>query len=131
MAFSYVIDQKLGRTTVTGEGDSNYDEVADVVRRLVSDPDYDPTSPMLVDCRTLTYLATYEEALRYRDLLAGLKDKFRGPIAVVVTGTARYGVTRIVSTLLDLAGVNLFAFQTLDAAERWLEAPDATDVHGG
>jgi hypothetical protein len=130
MPFSYVIDQAHGRTIVTGTGESSYDEIRDLVDRLIHDPDYEPTAPMLVDCRTLEYLASYEDALRYRDLLAGLKERFRGPIAVVVTGTARYGVTRIVSTLLDLAGVNLFAFQTIEAAERWLEAPDATDVHG-
>ena len=130
MAFSYVIDKTLGRTLVTGEGTTSYDEIAALVDRLIHDPDYEPTAPLLADCRTLDYLATYDEALRYRDLLAGLKDNFRGPIAVVVTGTARFGVTRIVSTLLDLAGVNLFAFQSLEAAERWLEAPDATDLHG-
>jgi hypothetical protein len=130
MPFSYVIDKTQGRTVVTGEGDTSFDEVRELTNRLVNDPAYEPTAPMLVDCRNLTYLATYDEALRYRDLIAGLKEQFRGPIAVVVTGLARYGVTRIVSTLLDLAGVNLFAFQTLEAAERWLEAPDATDVHG-
>jgi hypothetical protein len=130
MAFSYVIDPGTRRTVATGTGDSNYDEVRDIVVRLVADPAYDPTAPLLVDCRTLDYLASYEDALRYRDLLAGLKDKFRGPIAVVVTGTARYGVTRIVASLLDLAGVHMSAFQTIEAAESWLEAPDAADAPG-
>jgi hypothetical protein len=129
MAFSYVIDPGTRRAIATGSGDSSYEEVRDLVERLVADPAYDPTAPLLVDCRTLEYLASYEDALRYRDLLAGLKDKFRGPIAVVVTGTARYGVTRIVASLLDLAGVHMSAFQTLDAAESWLAAPDAADAH--
>ncbi len=129
--FAYEIDPVTKRTLVTGEGASSYEEIKAFIERMIADPNYDPAAPILADCRKLEYLASYDDALRYRDLLAGLKDKFRGPIAVVVTGTARYGVTRIVSTLLDLAGVNLFAFQTLDAAERWLEAPDAPDLHGG
>jgi hypothetical protein len=128
--FRYAIDHALRRTIVTGEGDSSYDEVKDMVEQVTSDPDYDPAGPLLVDCRGLTYLASYEDALRYRDLLVGLKSKFRGPIAVVVTGAARYGVTRIVSSLLDLADIHLSAFQNLEAAERWLEAPDAHDRHG-
>jgi hypothetical protein len=130
MPFSYAIDSAQGRTVVRGEGASSYEEIRAFIERLIQDPAYVATAPILVDCRGLEYLASYDDALRYRDLLVGLRDHFRGPIAVVVTGTARYGVTRIVSTLLDLAGVNLFAFQTLDAAERWLEAPDATDVPG-
>lgn len=130
MPFSYVVDPDRRRTVVTGGGESSYDEVRAFVERLVADPAYDPAGALLVDCRTLEYLASYEDALRYRDLLVGLKAKFRGPIAVVVAGTARYGVTRIVASLLDLAGVHMSAFQSLDAAERWLEAPDASDLHG-
>jgi hypothetical protein len=44
---------------------------------------------------------------------------------VVVQGTARYGVSRMIASLLDLVGVRMEAFLSLPEAETWLAAHGA------
>ena len=46
--------------------------------------------------------------------------------AVVVQGTARYGVSRMIASLLDLVGVRMEAFLSLPEAETWLDSHEVT-----
>ncbi|MEP7028039.1 MAG: hypothetical protein ABI960_05545 [Candidatus Eisenbacteria bacterium] len=122
MPYDYKIDPGARRVFVRAFGPSTFDEARRSAQTLIVDARYQPTFAILVDGRELEYLASYEDALQFRDMFGLLKESFRGPIAVVVQGTARYGVSRMVATLADLAGVRMEAFLTVADAEAWLIA---------
>jgi hypothetical protein len=126
MPYDVSIDAAARRVHVRAFGPSSYDEAKESIDRLVVDATYEPTFSMLFDGRELDYIASYEDAIHFRDLFQRLKDKFRGPIAVVVQGTARYGVSRMIASLLDLVGVKMEAFLSLPEAETWLDSHEVT-----
>ena len=126
MPYDVTIDAAARRVHVRAFGPSSYDEAKDSIDRLVVDPAFEPTFSLLFDGREMEYLASYEDALRFRDLFQRMKEKFRGPMAIVVQGTARYGVSRMIASLLDLVGVKMEAFLSLPEAETWLDSHEAT-----
>ena len=126
MPYDVTIDAAARRVHVRAFGPSSYDEAKDSIDRLVVDPAFEPTFSLLFDGREMEYLASYEDALRFRDLFQLMKDKFRGPMAIVVQGTARYGVSRMIASLLDLVGVKMEAFLSLPEAETWLDSHEAS-----
>ena len=126
MPYDVTIDAAARRVHVRAYGASSYDEAKDSIDRLVVDPAFEPTFSLLFDGREMEYLASYEDALRFRDLFQRMKEKFRGPMAIVVQGTARYGVSRMIASLLDLVGVKMEAFLSLPEAETWLDSHEAS-----
>ena len=120
MPYEYAIDPAAHRVDVRGFGASSFEEARVKTEELTKDPAFDPSFAILFDGRELEYLATYEDALKFRDLFGRLRETFRGPIAIVVQGTARYGVSRMIATLADLVGVRMEAFLALPDAEAWL-----------
>ena len=126
MPYDVTIDAAARRVHVRAFGPSSYDEAKDSIDRLVVDPAFEPTFSLLFDGREMEYLASYEDALKFRDLFQRMKDKFRGPMAIVVQGTARYGVSRMIASLLDLVGVKMEAFLSLPEAETWLDSHEAS-----
>ena len=126
MPYDVTIDAAARRVHVRAFGPSSYDEAKDSIDRLVVDPTFEPTFSLLFDGREMEYLASYEDALRFRDLFQLMKDKFRGPMAIVVQGTARYGVSRMIASLLDLVGVKMEAFLSLPEAETWLDSHETS-----
>jgi len=126
MPYDVTIDAAARRVHVRAFGPSSYDEAKVSIDRLVVDPAFEPTFSLLFDGREMEYLASYEDALRFRDLFQRMKDKFRGPMAIVVQGTARYGVSRMIASLLDLVGVKMEAFLSLPEAETWLDSHETS-----
>ena len=124
MPYEYKIDVAARRTTVRAFGPSSFDEARRTAEALIAEPGYDPMFAILVDGRELEYIASYQDALQFRDMFELLRASFRGPIAVVVHGTARYGVSRMIATMADLVGVHMEAFRTIPDAETWLLEQD-------
>ena len=120
MPYEYTIDPAARRVLIRAFGASNYGEARRTADALIAEPLYDPAFAILMDGRELEYLASYEDALKFRDMFSLLKASFRGPIAVVVQGTARYGVSRMIATMADLVGVRMEAFLSIADAEVWL-----------
>ena len=120
MPYEHDIDPVARRATVRAYGPSSFDEGRRATEALIAEPGYDPTFEILFDGRELVYLASYQDALQFRDLFALLRASFRGPIALVVQGTARYGMSRMIATMADLVGVRMEAFRTIPDAEVWL-----------
>ena len=55
------------------------------------------------------------------DLLVGLRDRLAGPVAIVATPGAMFGVARQVALHAELADrVTIHVFDSLDAARRWM-----------
>lgn len=126
MPYEVRIDAPARRVHVRGYGASSFGEALRSIEALIADPAFEPTFSILFDGRELEYLASYEDALQFRDTFQRLKASFRGPLAVVVQGTARYGVSRMIASLLDLVGVRMEAFLSLPEAETWLAAHGAS-----
>ena len=126
MPYDVSIDAAARRVHVRAVGPTTFEEARATMNRLVADPGFEPTYSILFDGREMEYLATYEDAIQFRDLFQKMKEKFRGPIAVVVQGTARYGVSRMIASLLDLVGVRMEAFLSLPEAETWLDSHGVT-----
>ena len=122
MPYDVSIDAAARRVHVHASGPSSFEEAKATMDTLVADPAFQPTFSILFDGREMEYLATYEDAIQFRDTFQRMKEKFRGPIAVVVQGTARYGVSRMIASLLDLVGVRMEAFLSLPEAETWLDS---------
>jgi hypothetical protein len=120
MPYEYTIDPVARRVHVRGFGASSFEEARLKTEELAGNPAYDPSFAILFDGRELEYLASYEDALQFRDMFGRLRASFRGPLAIVVQGTARYGVSRMIATLADLVGVRMEAFLAMPDAEAWL-----------
>ncbi|MCI0656908.1 MAG: hypothetical protein L0170_07540 [Acidobacteria bacterium] len=108
------------RVRVLGSGPSHYEETAEAIRGLAADPRYLRGYGMIVDTRNLDYVPSLEDARRLAELFRGLKSTVEGGIAVVVEGTARYGVAQMIATLLENRGVTMAAFRDPASAEAWL-----------
>ena len=108
------------RVRVLGYGKSHYEETEEAIRDLAADPRYLRGYGMLVDTRNLDYVPSLEDARRFAELFRGLKSTVEGGIALVVEGTARYGVAQMIATLLENRGVTMAAFRDPTAAEAWL-----------
>ena|SRR5215471_17791556 len=122
------------RVRVLGIGASRYEETEAEIRGLAVDARFRPGHGILVDTRGLDYVPSLEDARRFAELFREMKDAFSGGIAVVVDGTARFGVARMIATLLEMRGVSMGAFQEPAAAEAWLaemHSDDAREKTGG
>lgn len=129
MPYVYSIDTESRVVTVTGEGAADFASTAAMVRVLVSDPAFRPEYGILCSVRDLVFVPSLEDARGFGLLFLELRAFFRGRIAVVVQGAARYGVARMISTLVELRGVEMAAFTDPAGARRWLdELPPRTDA---
>jgi hypothetical protein len=126
MPYDIRIHPEIRRIVVRAYGPSSFEEARVSADALIVDPLFDPTYAILVDGRELEYLASYHEAIMFRDMFDRMKTSFRGPIAVVVQGTARYGVSRMIAMMADLVGVRMEAFLALPEAEEWLAGQAAS-----
>jgi hypothetical protein len=126
MPYETTIDPAKHRILVRAFGPSNFEEALAEAEALISDPRFDSSYAILVDGRELEYLASYQDALKFRDMFGRLRASFRGPIAVVVQGMARYGVSRMIAMMADLVGVRMEAFMALPEAEEWLAGQTRT-----
>ena len=120
MSYEIQFEPWAERVRVLGSGLSHYEETAEAIRDLAADPRYLRGYGVILDARDLDYVPSLEDAKRYAELFRGLRSSFQGGIAVVVEGTARYGVAQMIATLLENRGVTMAAFRDPAAAEAWL-----------
>jgi hypothetical protein len=122
MPIDYSIDAPSRCATVIGTGTTSYDEAEATALRMTSDPRYRPEFAILFDGTGLDNTASFEDALRYRDLFGRLRQHYQGPIAVVVSGSGvNYGVGRMIASLTQLVGVRMEVFHDTAAARAWIE----------
>jgi Ni,Fe-hydrogenase I small subunit len=122
MPYRYTIDSDARLVTVVGEGLADLGVTGTFMRTLLADREYRPDLDLLVDARTLDYTPTLHEAQEIRTMLHDVRESYRGRIAVVVDGTVRFGMARMVSTLVEPSGIRMEAFRDLATARAWLSA---------
>jgi hypothetical protein len=120
MPYRYTIDSDARLITVVGEGLADLAATEALMRSVAADLAHHPDFDALVDARALDYMPTFREAQEIRSMLQGLRDSYRGRVAVVVEGAVRFGVTRMVSQLLEANGIRMEAFRDLESARAWL-----------
>lgn len=120
MPYRILLEPWAERARVLGMGHSHYEETETEIRGLAGDARFRPGWGVLVDTRELDYVPSLEDARRFAELFRELKEHFTGCIAVVVEGTARFGVAQMLAMLLENRGVQMGAFKDAQAAESWL-----------
>ena len=121
MSYTWTIDPHRGRATVIGTGAPTIVETEAAVLQLAHDPAFRPGYGVLLDVRDMTYIPSWADAQAYQRLFTGLRTTYTGGIALVVRGTAPYGVARMLSVMFGFIGVQLGAFTELGEATAWLD----------
>ena len=121
MSYTWTIDPQRGRATVVGTGAPTVVETEAAVLRLARDDAFRPGFGVLLDLRDMTYIPSWTDAQAYQRLFAGLRTTYSGGIALVVRGTAPYGVARMLSVMFGFIGVQLGAFTEPGEAVAWLD----------
>ena len=121
MSYRWTIDPRRGRATVVGTGAPTIIETEAAVLQLARDPGFRPGYGVLLDVRDMSYIPSWADAQAYQRLFAGLRKTYTGGLAVVVSGTAPYGVARMMSVMFGFIGVQLGAFTELGEATAWLD----------
>lgn len=127
MAYDVSIDRAARRVTIRGHGPSDLDEALAQMRSLAVDPLYAPDFSLLIDANDLGYTPSFADTLRLRDAFEELRASYRGPIAIVLEDTLRYGVTRTLAGMTALFGLRLQAFRDLSSARAWLAEEDPAE----
>jgi hypothetical protein len=121
MSYTWTIDARRGRATVVGTGAPTMSETEAAVLHLARDPGFRPGYGVLLDVRDMSYIPSWADAQAYQRLFAGLRATYTGGLALVVSGTAPYGVARMMSVMFGFIGVQLGAFTELGEATAWLD----------
>jgi hypothetical protein len=120
MAIAYTIsgDERLIRATATGI--IRADDLHELIRSLLADPDLVPGLRALYDSRLaepdITVMQLAEVASEAKTLL----DRGLGRIALLAGSTATYRVEKTFTILARALGIEVDAFRELAAAEAWL-----------
>ena len=123
MPYPFFIDARARLVRVQATGTSNVADTLEAISNLAQTPGYEPDFGILVDARAHQYVASFSDLLRMRDDFERLRDRFRGPIAIVLADPLRYGVTRSLAGMTEAFGLRLRAFRDMDAASAWLADP--------
>ena len=123
MPYEIAIDPAARIVRVLATGPSDVVETREAMERVASAPGYEPDFGILADARTHQYVASFPDLLQLRDAFEQMRERFQGPIAVVLGDPLRYGATRGLAGMTDLFGIRLRAFREMDAASAWLADP--------
>ena len=94
------------------------------VERLLADPDYAPTLPVLFDATQVTALELSGAGVREASaVVREWPDHPVAKVALVVSGPAAYGMARMYSLLRD---VEVSVFEDRALALAWLTVPSST-----
>ena len=127
MNITYSIDKILRIVSLTYTGNPDFDEWADTMRAVFSDPSFEPGFSIIMDRR----LVTSAPETNYIEKIAAFTKAH--PIelgkcrtAVVVSGAASYGMGRMSQALLDDTE-NIQIFTDIEEAKGWLSPQDSNE----
>ena len=121
MPITYTISRKERLITAHPTGFIRADDLHQLIRALLADPDFVPGLRGLYDSREaepdITVLQLAEVANEVRELL----NRGLGRIALVAQSQATYRVEKTFSVLARAIGIDVDVFREIEAAEAWLE----------
>jgi hypothetical protein len=130
MPISYRIDPLRGLVFTTASGVLTDDDILDLKRRLIGDPDFRPGLRELSDVRAVSDLQVSSEGVQrmiaHDEAQAGVLDGHR--LAIVASTDATFGMARMYQmfTEANLPGVRVF--RDYDAAARGLHVSSEPDA---
>jgi hypothetical protein len=130
VSIEYRIDKDVRLEVATFLGRVEDPQMLDYVRRLVADPDHDPTMDTLVDLRGVEEVEVTTEGVRaLSDLVSQMGRRLRrsradrpARVALLADRPVTYGVSRMYETFREAAGApyEIRVFRDLDAARAWV-----------
>jgi hypothetical protein len=126
----YKIDKDLGLLVIKYEGKTTIAQIAEMLARIIKDPDYSRGLNILSDLRELTSSYTYEQ-------MHSVVDGFPDPgelvsttkSAVVVSKEVTYGMGRIWASITeDRTVATAQVFRNMDDALKWLGLPPDVEI---
>jgi hypothetical protein len=122
MPVEYVLDHARRRLTIVGRDPVGESDVVEWLGRQAADGAW--ACGTLVDLRLVAWNPTTEEIRRIlrRIVTLSVMHGPRGPVAVVATQPALFGMAHMYSALSEQA---VEAFYELSEAEHWLDAQQA------
>jgi hypothetical protein len=106
--------------TLAFDGEYTLLEIADAARAGIAAGGGGPVR-LIVDATGTARLPDATGVRQRIDLLVGLRARLAGPVAIVATPGAMFGIARQVALQAELADrVTIHVFDSLDAARRWM-----------
>lgn len=120
MPYKITVDTERRMAIVVGSAPNDLASSLAAMEELASRPDYGAGFGMLCDFRENDYTPGLADS---RELAEAHVARFSGhPMAVVVKGLLHYGVANMITTLINLRGIQVAVFRELAEAETWLES---------
>lgn len=136
MPIRYQIELPRNLVRTQGTGSMTLAEVAEHLRELEADPQFQKPLDVLLDLTACTSLPDRQQLEGIAQQLKNLggRERFRR-CAIVALRAAMYGMTRMFEVLAEEQFVATHAFQTVRDAEVWLSegrlpAPELNGNHG-
>jgi hypothetical protein len=120
MLIEYVLDHARQRLSIIARDPAGVAEVLDWLARQAADGAWAYAS--LDDLRPITLNPTTADVQRILDQVTTLSATHgrRGPVAVVATDPALFGMARVYAALSDMAAGEIGVFYEIARAEQWL-----------
>lgn len=114
------IDKDRGLVRGVVEGDFETDGMLEAMNGVLEDEDFLPGMPVVSDHRSVGTVLTRDQAMAVAGRLTALAPRLSGMRwAVVTIHPASYGMMRMLSVLLEEAGVEMRIFEVMEPAEAW------------
>ena len=118
MPLEYRVEPDL--LVVVAKEEYDFAEVRDVFERAIRDPALRKPASVLIDARDSRQNPPVSEMEATARFAHGLRPSIGPRIAVVVSGSLRYGLGRMLALLTEPSGYDMQVFRDLDAADAWI-----------
>ncbi len=119
MVFEFDILEAESLVAIRVEGAGNFQKGLESILRVANDDRFKPEFNVLVDLCRLHYSPSLAELHDFASVLISLKEKCSGKAALVVSNFFHFGLGKLLSHLLSLAGINVQVFRTASDAVHW------------
>ena len=125
MPIQHRVEADTGLLVVERTGTVTDDEESESVRARAADPHVTPGIRVLVDCTGLERADSASHVRRAAErAVANARNLRCGPVAIVVTTQAAYGMARMYQTLTEESHPSTRIFGDVDEARGWLRATE-------
>lgn len=122
MELALECDRERGVVRVRLTGDANSADCANAIRTVVSDPQFDASYSVLADIRDMSYYPSSSDIEQLAHLLCGLRDCFKGRIALIVPNKLLLLAAKLACAFTAPSGITMKPFMAEVDAVEWCTA---------
>lgn len=119
MVFEFDILEAESLVAIRVEGVGNFQKGIESILKVANDDRFKPEFNVLVDLCRLHYSPSLAELHDFASVLISLKERCSGKAALIVSNFLHFGIGKLLSRLLNMAGINVQVFHTASDAVRW------------